>query len=396
MMENHTLKKIIFLLIEPHPSIVGIRKREQTRFLSTILLVAIPIILLTAITSDHLVTIGSVYLGLVILVIIFYLGTRTKHHNVSLFLTIAGFTILPIMIWFFGTSWTAYDLPRLMPWVFVALIIGGLLARPHIVVMQGVFIVFIMVIVIAGIFAIPFHAYDSHIGTVGIITFFVYLTSYMLDSYFEQLNTRTQELDSQHKELEIYMQFLRHDLSNDMQGLLYSIELAEMLLDVSVEKAQETLTQTLSLAERMAQLLNIFSMPLEIPETDLVHHLEKIAEVSQESHANLSIEINTSNEVLKQKFTASRLLSLVWTNIFRNASQHGGSKITESNFISVVVTNSYASPYQSANILGFESTRNSSTANFVFPAKRLRTEPLHQPSTHFLSFFCSKVNFLGD
>ena len=154
-MENPTLRRLLFLLIEPHHSIVGARKREQARFLSSILLVAIPIIAFTALTSDLLVNNQSIYLGLIILIVITYLGTRTKYYNVSFFVTIAGFTVLPLFIWFFATSWTIDDLPRMMTWIFVALIIGGLLTRPKIVIIQGTFIIFTMLVVVGGIFATP-------------------------------------------------------------------------------------------------------------------------------------------------------------------------------------------------------------------------------------------------
>ncbi|MHA1928530.1 MAG: sensor histidine kinase, partial [Candidatus Thorarchaeota archaeon] len=299
-------------------------KQQQARFLSLFLLIAIPIIAGTYFTSDLLGVSAMTYLLLILFVVVVYLGSRTSLYNVSLIVTISGFTVLPLLVWFFGTNWVASDLPRLMPWIFIALTTVTLLTKPKIVVIQGAVVILIMIVVAGGMFAVPFEKYDSHLATVGIIIIFVYLTSYMLDSYVEQLSTRTQELDRQHRELGVYMQFLRHDLSNDVQGLLYSIELADMLLNISADKAQETLAQTISLAERMAQLFNIFTMPLDIPETDLVRHIEEIAKISQESHVNLSIEVSTTDEVHKQIVTASRLLSLVWTNIFRNASQHGG------------------------------------------------------------------------
>ena len=326
--EDTTLKRIVSLLLEPHSSIIGERKRQQARLLSSLLLISIPIVAFTWFTSDLLQYVAPTYLGVILFLAIVYLGARTRYYSISLVLTISGFTFLPLIIWFFGTNWTADDLPRLMPWVFIAMITVSLLTRPKVVIIQGSLILFIVIILVGGLFAIPIQSYDSHLGTIGIIVFFVYLTSYMLDSHVEQLNTHAQELDRKHGELEVFTQFLSHDLRNDMQGLLFSLESAEMLIDISSDQAREALIQTKSLGERMAHLVNIISMPLENPATDLVRQIEDIATQSQESHDNLSITINATDDVQKQLLSTSRLLSLVWTNIFRNASQFGGPQTT--------------------------------------------------------------------
>ena len=98
MLENVRLKKIVFLLTEPHASIVGERKRQQARILSSLLLVGIPIIAATWFTSDLLVFVAPAYLAVIIWLTITYIGSRTRHYNVILITAISGITLLPLII----------------------------------------------------------------------------------------------------------------------------------------------------------------------------------------------------------------------------------------------------------------------------------------------------------
>jgi signal transduction histidine kinase len=183
-----------------------------------------------------------------------------------------------------------------------------------------------MTFVVNVIFGVPITDFNSHIATAIIISFFVLVASYTLEQYVRQVEHRTVELDSQQRELEVYTQLMRHDLRNDLQALLGSIELAELFVDLSTERAKENLTQSLSLGNRMVQLLHVLSLPLVQPRADLVEHIREIAHEAQYIHPNLNIEVFSESEVRKTTFTASRLLPMVWQNIFRNAALHAGEE----------------------------------------------------------------------
>ncbi|MFW9848372.1 MAG: sensor histidine kinase [Candidatus Thorarchaeota archaeon] len=317
-------KKVLSILIEPHPSILGERKRQQHRILSSLLLLFLPIIVATAYTSDLIINTALVFPSVFILVFFVYILTRTRYADIALIIAIGGFTILPLLIWFFGSSWTPDDIPRLMVWIFVATTAGALLSRPVIVLIQGLIIILTMFIVIGVIFQVPFDLYDSHIGTAIVITTFVLITSIMLDSYITQLNQRSKDLTEKQNELEVYTQILRHDIRNDLQAILGSIELAELMLELNTRETHELLLQTMRIGERMTRLLNVFTMPMHVVGIDLVQSLEKVAEDAQDTFSNLAIEITKSDEVDQIPFTASRLLPMVWMNIFRNAARHAG------------------------------------------------------------------------
>ena len=320
------VKQLLSTLVEPHPSIQDTRKRQQSRLLSSFLLLAMPIFAFPQFTSELVLFSTPIFLGAILLVFILYLGTRTRHYEKVLIISLAGITILPIIVFLFGATWQPDDLPRLMVWILVALVGGALLSSTYIVLLQAIVMISTMTFVVNVIFGIPIADFDSHIGTAIIVTFFILVASYTLEQYVGEVEQRTVELDRHQRELEVYTQLMRHDLRNDLQALLGSIELAEMFVDLSKERAKENLIQSLSLGNRMVQLLHVLSLPLVQPGTDLVEHIKEVAHEAQYIHSNLEIEVHSEREVRKTRFTASRLLPMVWQNIFRNAALHAGAE----------------------------------------------------------------------
>jgi len=321
-------RRLLSILIEPHPSIMGQRKRQQSRLLSALLLLAMPIFAVSQFTSELVLFSTPIFLSAIVLVFVLYLGTRAKYYDVVLVISLAGITILPIFLFLFGAAWEPRDLPRLMVWILVALIAGTLLSRTTFVLAQGITMVVTMTFIVTVIYGIPITDFDDHIGTASVVTFFVLVASYILEQYVSQLEERTGDLTRKQWELEVYTQLLRHDLRNDLQAVLGLIELAELFTELDTEKVRENLKQSLNLGSRMVQLLHVFSMPLEQPETDLMKHIREAAEESQKTHKDLKIEITCDKGVTKTTFTASRLLPMVWQNIFRNAAQYAGLEPT--------------------------------------------------------------------
>jgi signal transduction histidine kinase len=291
---------------------------------SSLLLLAIPIFAFVQFTSELVLFSTPIFLGAIILVFLLYLGTKTKYYDVVVVIALAGITLLPTIIFLFGAGWTPDDLPRLMVWILVALVGGALLSKTTVVLVQGITMVITMTFIVVVIFGVPITAIDSHIGTAVVVTFFVLIVSYTLEEYVGQVDQRTGDLTRRQWELEVYTQLLRHDLRNDLQAILGLIEVAELFVDLDSEKVKESLSQSLSLGSRMVQLLHVFSMSLEQPGTDLVKHIEEVALETQKIHRELKIEVSSGTEVSKATFTASRLLPMVWQNLFRNAAQYAG------------------------------------------------------------------------
>ncbi|TXT57835.1 MAG: putative Sensor histidine kinase DpiB [Candidatus Thorarchaeota archaeon] len=319
------LKKLWFQITEPHESITGIRKRQQARLLSTLLLVAMPIFFFIQFTSELMVEVPLTYFLASVLAFILYLVSRSRYSKYALAITITGITFIPILIFFFGTPWSSNDLARFMPWIIVALLAGALLARTVVVILQGVFMSLTMAIIVGYVFQRPFFEYDALIGISLVLTLFVAVVSYMLEMYEHQITHHAADLDRQKRELEVYTQLLRHDLRNDLQAVLSSIELATMFLHLDPEKTKENLLQSLGLGERMVELLHVFSMPLEQPGADLVEHIRRVAGEAQETYPHIQIQISCSESTSECDFTASRLLTMVWLNLLRNAAMYAGN-----------------------------------------------------------------------
>ena len=361
-------KRMLSILIEPHPSIQGIRKRQQFRLLSSFLLLAIPIFAFSQFTSELILFSTPIFLSAILLAFLLYLGTRTRYYYVVLFLALSAITVLPMTVFLFGASWQPYDLPRLMVWILVALIAGTLLSRTYIVIIQSIVMISLMTFIVTAVFGIPFEEIDNQIGTVIIVTFFILVASYTLERYVGQVEQRTKDMDRQQRELEVYTQLMRHDLRNDLQALLGSIELAEMFMDLNTERAKENLTQSLSLGNRMVHLLHVFSLPLVLPRTDLVEHIKEVAHEAQYTHPDLKIEIFSESEVSRTTFTTSRLLPMVWQNIFRNAAQYAGDSPTvrvdialdENDFVITISDNGPGIPENKKESLFKRGTRSES------------------------------------
>lgn len=182
----------------------------------------------------------------------------------------------------------------------------------------------IIVLVVGFIRSIPFNEYDSHLLSIAILAALIIITARMIDSYIIEIENQSIELRNQKRELEIYTRLLRHDLSNDLQAVINSVELSKLLISVNLESADASLDLSLNLGTRMQKLLHVFRLPLDQPCRNLIEDIQKIALESERAHGNLSIEVFWTDKAEKERIIPSRLLPLVWTNIFRNASQHAG------------------------------------------------------------------------
>ena len=232
--------KLFSSLTEPHPSIQGARKRQQSRLLSSLLLLAIPIFAAIQFTSELVIFSTGIFFGAVLLAFILYLGTRTKYYNIVVAITLGAITILPTPLFLFGASWTPNDFPRLMVWFLVALIGGTLLSRTAVVFLQGVVMTAMLGCIPVYVFGVPFTEIDSHVGTAIVVTFFVLVASYTLERYVSQLEQQNADNTRKQWELEVYTQLLRHDLRNDLQAVLGRIEVAELFVDLDTDRSKTT------------------------------------------------------------------------------------------------------------------------------------------------------------
>ncbi|MFW9849266.1 MAG: sensor histidine kinase [Candidatus Thorarchaeota archaeon] len=333
---NSRLHRLYNILLGPNSKAKNERESQQSALLYAFQLAMIPFSVLTIITGDLVINIEFLIPVAIALILVTFMITRFVSYKSSVRLVVSLYTILPIFIWFSVTTWQPYDIPRIMPYIIVALTLGALFINKKIVLVQGLVTSIIIIYTLGIVHAFSFTEYDNYLLTVGILTFMVIIFSRLTDSYLDQIEKQSDELKRQNKELDIYTKLLRHDLSNDLQAVINSVELSQMLLPLSEEKVNENLEESLNFSMRMKKLLQVFKLPLEQPRRNLVEVIRNIAAESEETHSNLRIEVTWTPEAERETITVGRLLPLVWTNIFRNASQHAGEHPTVSVDISIV------------------------------------------------------------
>jgi len=334
---HSTLHRISNILIGANPQIEGLRERRFASLLSAFLLATIPFATLTIVFGDLLSNnIGMLLLFTIVLVFSVYLVSRTCYYKIAVTITVVIITLAPLLIWFFVANWQPQDISRPMPWIIIALAVGAFFTDERVVLVQAIVISSIMIFVASFVRSIPVFDYDNHLLTIGILSGIVIVSSRMIGLYMREIENQSIELENQNRELEIYTRLLRHDLSNDLQAIINSVELSKMLLSVNLETADENLEQSLNFGLRMQKLLHVFRLPKKQSNANLIEEIQKIAKESEQTHCNLSIQVSWTNDAEEETTTASRLLPLVWTNIFRNASQHAGESPIVTVNISIV------------------------------------------------------------
>jgi len=316
--------RIYIILVGPNPKITGTRERQSASLLSAFLLAASPFASLTVLLGDLVSNSGILLLVVNTAIFLIYLLSRTHYYQVTAAITISLITLVPLLVWFSVTDWLPQDISRPMSWIIVALGAGAFFADERVVLLQAIIMSSIIVLVVGFIRSIPFNEYDSHLLSIAILAALIIITARMIDSYIIEIENQSIELRNQKRELEIYTRLLRHDLSNDLQAVINSVELSKLLISVNLESADASLDLSLNLGTRMQKLLHVFRLPLDQPCRNLIEDIQKIALESERAHGNLSIEVFWTDKAEKERIIPSRLLPLVWTNIFRNASQHAG------------------------------------------------------------------------
>jgi two-component system sensor histidine kinase/response regulator len=130
--------------------------------------------------------------------------------------------------------------------------------------------------------------------------------------------------EEQRRELEIYASLLRHDLRNDLSVIVGNIDLAQILLGEEDEEMKELLQTSEAVISRMLNLLSAVGGPSEIPETNPASLVKKVALESEKADKSLIIHMNVDDDAEDLEISSSRLLSMVFDNLFRNAVTHAG------------------------------------------------------------------------
>lgn len=139
-----------------------------------------------------------------------------------------------------------------------------------------------------------------------------------IGEYIELRRTQ-QRREEQHRELELYASLLRHDLKNDLGAILGNLDILKMILRDADEETRKTISSAEAVCERMNSLLTALSRPAETIETNLYRLIDRIAGQTTEEEPQLTINITADADAEGARIPASRLLPMVFENLFRNS-----------------------------------------------------------------------------
>ncbi len=88
----------------------------------------------------------------------------------------------------------------------------------------------------------------------------------------------------------------------------------------------EIVDSTEAASERMMNLLSSFGQSATIPETNPSILVQNIAKLAEKVATNMKINLEIADDAKNLKISKSRLLPMVFDNLFRNASIHAGEK----------------------------------------------------------------------
>ncbi|MBD3157242.1 MAG: hypothetical protein GF309_00510 [Candidatus Lokiarchaeota archaeon] len=134
----------------------------------------------------------------------------------------------------------------------------------------------------------------------------------------------------QHRELEIYSKLLRHDLRNDLSVIIGNHELLQMVLKSQDDMVKQALSSSEAVFQRMMKLLRTFGRATDSEERKIAKMLRNIASRSERANPNITVDLRIDEEADNLRITESKLLPLVFENLFRNSAVHAGTnpKIT--------------------------------------------------------------------
>ncbi|MHA1577648.1 MAG: sensor histidine kinase [Candidatus Thorarchaeota archaeon] len=137
-----------------------------------------------------------------------------------------------------------------------------------------------------------------------------------------------QKLLQQHKELELYSSLLRHDLRNDVGVIIGNCEIFKMMKRDPDSIMKEIISSTEAVCDRMMSLLAAFGRSTKMAQLNLPELITKIANQSQEVNRLMTINIAIDKNASRIRVSESRLLPMVFDNLFRNVALHVGERAT--------------------------------------------------------------------
>jgi len=137
--------------------------------------------------------------------------------------------------------------------------------------------------------------------------------------------TYSQKLQEEYqKELEVLLSLLRHDLNNDLGVITMNLELARSMIDEDNSELHDMISMIEAVSERMMGLIKSTTISSKGIEDNPVLLIQKITDLTKRAHTKTKIHIELGEATENLRIAKSRLLPIVFDNLFRNAISFGG------------------------------------------------------------------------
>ncbi|MFW9912929.1 MAG: hypothetical protein ACFFEU_10690, partial [Candidatus Thorarchaeota archaeon] len=223
-----------------------------------------------------------IYTAMTFLSAFLYLVSRTKYYEIAAKFGIVLISLVPFFALFSNPLWDQRGLMfQILTWPVLAVVIGSQMLSRRSETILGILLNAGLVVTVLVHPGIPIGGAAEVIATEIALTILILLGNWTQMYYAEQLEKRNRELDERQKELQIYTSILTHDLGNDMQVVIGSIELSSLMLPSQEGRVSDQLRTSLAAGERMASLLKLFSAPVPEEFENVVSMLEYISELAR-------------------------------------------------------------------------------------------------------------------
>ena len=310
-------------ITDPAPSITMEIDRRKSRFLSVALLAATTVYPILQITSE--VTTGiPYYSGSAFFLAVLYLLSRTEHIRLTSALTIIFTASFPFLILILNPVWTSHNLAfQILTWPVLAVLMGSQLLPKYKETLLIICITVGLVVVCALHPGIVFADAIKFVTVSFAIQALLGIINWTNEYYSITIEENNRTIETRRRELEIYTSLLRHDLANDIQMVLGGLELSQMTID-EPKKHSSFLESTLATAERMKSLIQIFSVPEDDLDKDIISTIELISQRAQIAFKGMLVNLDVDETVGDQLFFFGKLTAMAFENLLRNTAQHAG------------------------------------------------------------------------
>ncbi len=264
---------------------------------------------------------------LAFLILIGLVASRSGHLNLAVAIDLLSLSTFPYIALIIKETWSLEY--SILIWIPMTMLIGGnLLNQRAVALFIGAHdVVFLFVVLVHPGASIFMSAFLESIIPLFAISFLVFVGSLARQSHTNQLEKLNNELDAKNRELNIYTSLLTHDIGSDLHTCLLSTEAISQSLVFDPASARKHIITALTTGQRMGTLLQVFSEAKVVPKSDVASLIERIAEQAQITHGNLEINI-AADEQCRSYCIVSRLIPMVFVNLFRNCAMHAGKTPT--------------------------------------------------------------------